>query len=175
MVSQGNAAVRTSIGLVTTTQTSALAAIVTAGVLESIQLPRLIKMNSQRLSEAYTRVTEWLKRYGLPFVPATGGVYVFARLAPHAQTWADEDKMIARLKAARVLVSPGQSFHSREDQKGWARIVIAVEPHTLTQALTRIESALKLGRAGIEGAVGRSDKGTRMSWKVVKRKGRRRV
>jgi hypothetical protein len=78
---------------------------VTAGVLESIQLPRLIKMNSQRLSEAYTRVTDWLKRHGLPFVPATGGVYVFARLAPYAQTWADEDEMIARLRAARVLVT----------------------------------------------------------------------
>ena len=174
MVSQGNAAVRTSIGLVTTTQTSALAAIVTAGLLESAQLPQLIKMNSQRLSEAYTRVTNWLQRHGLPFVRATGGVYIFACLAPHARTWADEDEMIARLKAARVLVTPGRSFHARDDQKGWARIIIAVEPHTLMEALTRIKEALNLGRAGIERPVGR-DKGTRTSWKVVKRKGRRRV
>ena len=54
-------------------------------------------------------------------------MYVFARLAPHAQTWADEDEMIARLRAVPVLGSLGRSFHSREDQKGWARIVIAVE------------------------------------------------
>lgn len=160
MISRGNAVVRTSIGLVTTTQTSALAAIVTAGLLESIQLPPLIKMNSQRLSEAYTRATDWLKRYRLPFVPATGGVYVFARLAPHAQTWADEDEMVARLRAVRVLSSLGRSFHSREDQKGWARIVIAVES---TEALTRIELAVKLGWAGIERVIGRSDKRNRTS------------
>lgn len=144
VVSQANDAVRASIGLMTTTQVSSLAALVTAELLEHPHLPWLIGLNSQRLAAAYDHVTTWLNKHEFPFIPATAGVYVLARLAPHAKTWAQESEVVAKLKAVGVLVSPGRSFHLRENQKGWCRIVIAVKPDILHEALRRMERALEL-------------------------------
>lgn len=133
-----------------TTEISSLAAVATAGLLTSEKLPQLIAKNSERLAKAYMTVTAWLEEHRLSYLPASYGLYIFARLAPGAQTWADEDQMIRAARESGVLVSSGRSFHAPEHQKGWARIVIAVDPVTLVKALRRLEQALELNHAGSE-------------------------
>lgn len=153
VISQDNPQVRTAVGMMTTTQTSSLASIATAGLLTSPELPRLIQLNTTRLSSAYKQVTTWLKAHDVPFVPATHGVYVLARLAPNARSWEDEEEVVRRLKDAGVLLLAGRGFHMRE--KGWVRMTIAVEPHVLTQALSRITTELKLRRKAVRPRVNR--------------------
>lgn len=89
-------------------------------------------------------VTGWLEHHGLPYLPASHGIYVFARLAPAAQTWADEERMIKAVKEAGVLIGSGRSFHAMPTHIGWARIIIAVDLPTLAEALLRLEKALGL-------------------------------
>ncbi|KAI0126681.1 1-aminocyclopropane-1-carboxylate synthase [Xylariales sp. AK1849] len=144
VVSQANAAVRASIGLMTTTQISSLTALVTTGLLEHSDLSRLIKLNSRRLRMSYNQMTMWLDHHGFPFIPATAGLCVLARLAPHATTWEQERLVVDRLKSSGVLVSTGSMFHLKESQKGWYRIVIAVNLDVLAEALRRMEKALGL-------------------------------
>jgi aspartate/methionine/tyrosine aminotransferase len=93
-------------------------------------------------------VTGWLEQHSLPYLTASHGIFVYARLAPAAQTWADEDRMIKAVRQAGVLVSSGRSFHEMQTHVGWARIIIAVDLATLAEALTRVEKAL-----GLEGTV----------------------
>ena len=145
MVSQANDAVRASLGLLMTTQVSSLAALVTAGLLESPRLPYLIELGSQRLKASYDQIRYWLELHKLDYVPVVGGIYVLACLAPGASTWDDENAMIKKLGNVGVLVGPGRSYHLRESQKGWCRIVFAVPPHVLEEALRRIQEALDFG------------------------------
>lgn len=133
--------------MMTTTQVSSLASIATAGLLTSPELPRLIQLNTSRLSRAFKQVTKWLKAHDVPFVPAMHGLYILARLAPNAASWEDEEDVVRRLRDAGVLLSAGRGFHLRE--KGWVRMTIAVEPHVLTQALSRMTMELKLRRKGV--------------------------
>jgi aspartate/methionine/tyrosine aminotransferase len=144
LVSQANEAIRASVGLITTTQISSLSSLATAGLLQHPDLPRLMLLNSQRLAEAYSQVTTWLTKHGFSFIPATAGVYLLARLAPHATSWDQEAEVLAEIKAAGVILAPGRSFHLRTSQKGWFRIIIAVKPHVLEEALGRMEWALNL-------------------------------
>ncbi|THC96861.1 hypothetical protein EYZ11_003685 [Aspergillus tanneri] len=102
-------------------------------------------LNCQRLAESYDQVTRWLTRHWFPFIPATAGLYVLARLAPHAATWDQEAEVLLKIKAAGVLLVSGRSFHLQERQMGWFRIVISVKPHILEEALRRMERALNIG------------------------------
>ena len=126
----------------TTTQTSSLMSIATTNLLASSELPRLVRLNTARLGDAYQNVTGWLKAHNVPFIPPTHGVYILARLAPDASTWEDEAHMIRKLKSSGVLVAPGRSLHLRE--KGWVRMTIALKSHIMAEALRRIAISLGL-------------------------------
>jgi aspartate/methionine/tyrosine aminotransferase len=127
-----------------TTEISSLAAVATAGLLTSTKLTQLIETSNERLAKAYNMVTVWLQQHNLPYLPGTHGIYVYARLALAAQTWADEESMIKAVKQAGVLISSGRSSHAMPTQVGWARIIIAVDLTTLAEALRRFERALGL-------------------------------
>jgi aspartate/methionine/tyrosine aminotransferase len=148
IISQANIDLRTAMKLQVTTEISSLAAVATAGLLTSTKLTQLIETSNERLSRAYAMVTSWLEQHSLPYLTASHGIFVYARLAPAAQTWADEDRMIKAVRQAGVLVSSGRSFHEMQTHVGWARIIIAVDLATLAEALTRVEKAL-----GLEGTV----------------------
>lgn len=123
-------------------QISSLSAIFASSLLSSPELPELLALNSSRLSEAYTTVTSFLKQHNIEYIPANAGMFIFAKLVPHAKSWDDEFAMIAKLKEAGVSVSGGQGYHVMEKDKGWARLAFALNTSQLREALNRIDGVL---------------------------------
>lgn len=103
----------------------------------------MLKVTVDRFSNSYQVVASFLKRMNLPYVPCNAGPCILANIAPHAQSWENEKAMIARLKDAGVLVSPGRSYHMPESAKGWARITFALPPAIVEEGLKRIEKVFK--------------------------------
>ncbi|TRX90970.1 hypothetical protein FHL15_008175 [Xylaria flabelliformis] len=142
-VTQANKPLATGLALSSNTQLSSLTALVTTKLLTSPELPRLFELNSKRLGEAYAVLTGWLDAHGMPYIAATTGCFVFARVAPHAQIWEEEAAVIDAWKRAGVSVSAGRSYHVPETAKGWARISFALSPAVLSEALRRLTSVSK--------------------------------
>ncbi|KAF2014421.1 PLP-dependent transferase [Aaosphaeria arxii CBS 175.79] len=136
-VTQANPGMAVGLALAANTQTSSLSAICTIKLLSSPQLPSLMKDNAERLSIAYKTLTGFFKQYDIQYFPANAGLYVFARLID-AKTWEEEAEMISKLKAAGVLVSAGKAYHGPDAEKGWARVLFAVEPEVLQEAIRRM-------------------------------------
>jgi aspartate/methionine/tyrosine aminotransferase len=127
------------LALAANTQISSLSAICAIKLLSSPQLPSLLAKNSERLSMSYGTITEFFKKYAIPYFPANAGLYVFARLTA-AKTWEAEAETITKLKEAGVLVSGGKAYHGPDSEKGWARVLFAVEPEVLREAIRRMET-----------------------------------
>lgn len=127
-------------------QTSSLSAVALSGLLRSPRLPDLLALNAARLADAYRTVTHFLTAHGVEFVPATAGVFVFARLVPGVRTWEEEAEAVARLRGAGVLVGAGRGFRGGEREKGWVRIVFAGDPAELRKGLDVIAFTLFRGQ-----------------------------
>lgn len=141
-VTQSNPGMAVGLALAANTQISSLSTICAIGILSSPQLPSLISRNAERLRVAYETLTTFFKKHHVPYYPANAGLCVFARLAD-AGTWEDEAEMINRIKAAGVLVSSGKAYHGPEGEKGWARVLFAVDSDVLGEAIRRMESVLQ--------------------------------
>lgn len=87
-------------------------------------------------------MTDFLTRRGIEFIPVTAGLFIFARIDRNAKSWEDEAMIIAKIRDAGVLVSPGKAYHGVEHEKGWARITFAVEPEELNHALKILQKVL---------------------------------
>lgn len=127
------------LALAANTQISSLSTICAINLLSSPTLPALIAENSKRLRVAYETLTNFFKKYGIPYYSANSGLCVFARLTV-AKTWEAEADMVNKIKAGGVLVSAGKAYHGPEEQKGWARVLYAVEPEVLAEAIRRMET-----------------------------------
>ncbi|MCJ1401065.1 hypothetical protein MMC11_004277 [Xylographa trunciseda] len=138
-VTQANQEMAVGLALAANTQTSALASVFVTALLTSQELPSLIALNSQRLAGAYQTLTDFFNRYKIPYIPCYAGIYVFARIAPNAQSWEDEAIAVRKFKDEGVLVSASRGYHGPENDKGWARICFAVESSKLEKAIRRME------------------------------------
>jgi histidinol-phosphate/aromatic aminotransferase/cobyric acid decarboxylase-like protein len=97
---------------------SSLTAIAATALLASPRLPALLQLNSERLLEAYTRITLFLRKHGFVYIPANIGPFLFARLVPNAEGWEDEFDVVSACKAAGIIISAGRSYHVNKNQKG---------------------------------------------------------
>ncbi|KAI1824917.1 PLP-dependent transferase [Xylaria intraflava] len=145
-LTQANKPLATGVALASNTQTSSLAAVATAGLLTSPDLPQIFELNAKRLSEAYLLLTAVLKKHKIPYVPAYQTPFLFARLVPNAQTWEEEAGFAQTCKDAGLSISAGKSYHVPEREKGWARLNFAIEPSSLAEALKRLDNVLSLSR-----------------------------
>ncbi|MCJ1380194.1 hypothetical protein MMC17_003297 [Xylographa soralifera] len=141
-VTQANPEMAVGLALASNTTTSTLSSIFVSALLTSPEMPELLALNSDRLAEAYRSLTTVLRKHNVPYLPAYAGLYVFAKIAPDAESWDDESRAVEKFKEAGVLVSPGKGYHGPEGEKGWARIGFAVEKPKLEEALRRIDCAL---------------------------------
>lgn len=130
------------LALASNTTTSTLSSIFVSALLTSPEIPKLLALNSDRLTEAYRSLTAMLRKHNIHYLPAYAGLYVFAKIAPDAGSWDDESKAVQKFKEAGVLVSSGKGYHGPESEKGWARIGFATEKPKLVEALRRIDRAL---------------------------------
>ncbi|RYO97032.1 hypothetical protein DL765_011330 [Monosporascus sp. GIB2] len=141
-VTQFNENMAVGLALAANTQISALSTIFVTNLLTSPKLPSLITLNAERLSAAYSALTSFFKANGVPYIPCNAGLYVFAKLAPWAETWEDEASVVSALEDAGVLVSAGRAYHLPENEKGWMRVGFAVPSSELDEAIRRIQGAL---------------------------------
>ncbi|KAK8044766.1 hypothetical protein PG993_004790 [Apiospora rasikravindrae] len=141
-VTQGNRRLATGLALASNTQLSSLTAVAAASLLTSPDLPRLIALNSERLSDAYLHMTTMLKNEGLRYIPASMGPFLFVKIAPDAVSWDDEAEVVQSCKKAGVSVSAGRGYHVPGKEPGWARINFAVPPEMLQEAISRLTTAL---------------------------------
>ncbi|KAE8163403.1 pyridoxal phosphate-dependent transferase [Aspergillus tamarii] len=141
-ITQANEAMHVALALASNTESSSLSAVASTALLTSPRLPDLLRLNEKRLQEAYCLMTNFLKRHQIQYIPANSAPFLFARVAPQAQTWEDEKAVIAQLKEAGVNVSGGKAYHVNEDQKGWARLTFALEPSRAEEAIKRMETVL---------------------------------
>ncbi|GIJ88194.1 hypothetical protein Asppvi_007112 [Aspergillus pseudoviridinutans] len=141
-ITQANEAMHVALALASNTETSSLSAVASTALLTSTRLPELLQVNSERLWEAYTLMTDFLKKHQILYIPVNSAPFLFARLAPYAESWEQEKAMIDRLKQAGVVVSGGKAYHVNEDEKGWARMTFALERTRLEEAIKRMETVL---------------------------------
>lgn len=135
-----------AIALAANTQVSALTGIFVSKLLMSPQLPSIIALNSKRLAAAYTTLTSFFKAEKIPYLPCNAGLYVYAKLAPDAETWEAEAAVVSRLKDAGVLVSSGKAYCGPKTERGWARVGFAVEEDMLAEAIRRMRQVLVGGK-----------------------------
>lgn len=142
-VTQNNSEMMVGCALAAQMQISTLTSTFATALLTAPHLDRLIKLNSMRLGQAYVRLTYFLRQINIPYIPCNAGLYVFAKIAPKAQTWDEESAVVAALKEVGVLVSSGRAYHGPDNEIGWARIAFAVQPRELSEAIERMKRVLK--------------------------------
>jgi aspartate/methionine/tyrosine aminotransferase len=130
--------------LLTVNHTNSIASLYLSSLLTWSQLPTLIALNSERLTESYYILAGALQQWNVNFVTPTHGIFVFAKLARHARNVEDEVGFFDRLAQLGVLVAPGRLFRGVETDFGWARIRFSVPVKTMNAALEKIGMFLRL-------------------------------
>ena len=87
-------------------------------------------------------LTEGLTRLKIRYFSANAGLFVLAKLAPHAQSWEDERTALEKLAKAGLFVMAGQRLGGLDKEIGWMRITFASPPNIIEEALKRIETYL---------------------------------
>ncbi|KAF2448986.1 PLP-dependent transferase [Karstenula rhodostoma CBS 690.94] len=80
----------------------------------------------------------------ITFVTPTDGIFVFARLARHAQSIEDEQDFFHRLALQGVLLGPGNVYKGVDKDFGWARIRFSIPVKVMEVALERITTFLTM-------------------------------
>ncbi|KIA75383.1 1-aminocyclopropane-1-carboxylate synthase [Aspergillus ustus] len=141
VVSQANPNLILALQLPTSTEVSALTTLCTTALLTSPTLAELVRVNRERLGASYKAITNVLQAHRVQYIPATAGLFVFARLKPNA-TAKDETDFQQRLRITGIVVSPGQAYHIGPENRGWYRLTFALPPAQLQQALAILDQCL---------------------------------
>jgi aspartate/methionine/tyrosine aminotransferase len=115
-----------AVALAALMEVSTLTSTFVTAVLTSSNLGKLIALNAERLASAYATIMRLSKEFDIPYIACEAGVYVFAKLAPCAQTWDDESAIVSNLKEVGVLVSSGKAYSGPGSEKRWVRVGFAV-------------------------------------------------
>jgi DNA-binding transcriptional MocR family regulator len=76
------------------------------------------------------------------FVTPTDGIFVFAKLAKHAQSIEEEQDFFTRLAQQGIYLGPGNMFNGVDKDFGWARIRFSIPAKVMEVALERITAFL---------------------------------
>lgn len=139
VVSQDNTNLIQTISVTGCLQISNLATLSARCILTASALPDILSRNRDKLAECYRIMTTFLNSRQIEYIPATAGLYVFARLL-HSEM-DDEAQQAQILQDSGILVGTGQSYHT--PGKGWFRLVFSIgSPHLLQEALGRLGTVL---------------------------------
>ncbi|KAL3484361.1 PLP-dependent transferase [Aspergillus germanicus] len=142
VVSQANPDLILALRLPTSTEVSALTTLCATALLTSPTLPDLIQLNKKRLAESYRAMTDVLRAHNIRYVPATAGLFIFARLKADA-TKKEEAQFQQMMKGKGLIISPGQAYHIGPEHRGWYRLTFALLPAQLEKALAILDKCLK--------------------------------
>ncbi|KUL82963.1 hypothetical protein ZTR_10278 [Talaromyces verruculosus] len=137
-----NDALRLSGALTAHQQVSNIAASFAVSHLLSKETVEFVRTeNGKRLLKAYQTIRNILHDRKIPFIQANAGMFVFARLCPGRDNFA-EDKFNQLLRKHGVSLASGTSYHFK-DEVGWYRICYSVAPEVLMEAFTRIDRCIR--------------------------------
>ncbi|ORX90764.1 pyridoxal phosphate-dependent transferase [Clohesyomyces aquaticus] len=145
VISQNNPELRQGLSLLTYCHTNNIASLYLSSLLAWSQLPTLLALNSERLTDSYRVLEEALHKWDVSFVPPTHGIFLFARLARNARTVEEEMEFFNRLARHGVRVSPGRYYNGVDPelaQLGWARIRFSISVKDMVTAVSRISTFL---------------------------------
>ena len=128
--------------LLTTFHTSNIASLYLTSLLTWAQLPTLIALNSERLSDSYRLLATTLRSYSIEFIVPTHGIFLFAKLARNAKNAKDETAFFDRLAIHGILVGPGQFYKGVETEFGWARIRYSLPVPKMQKVLDHLSAFL---------------------------------
>ncbi|KAI0003196.1 pyridoxal phosphate-dependent transferase [Xylariaceae sp. FL0662B] len=137
LISQGNPSIRAAVSLLTYAGVSSASATMITTILTSPKLPTVLSIIGKRLSRSYSVFAKGFKRLGIEFIPATHGLFIFARIRNDIKTKNEEMKLIAVLKQCGILVSPGWLYTDQEKEFGWVRVTFAIPEAMAEDALLR--------------------------------------
>jgi aspartate/methionine/tyrosine aminotransferase len=129
--------------LLTTSHTNSIASLYLKSLLTWSQLPTLLALNAERLTESYCILACAFRDWKIEFVTPTDGIFVFAKLAKCAKTYKDEAAAFERLAKHGVVVAPGRFFHGVETDLGWARIRFSVPVDVMHAAVRKFDDFLE--------------------------------
>lgn len=124
--------------------TNNIASLYLSSLLAWSQLPILLALNSERLTESFRLLASALQEWDIPFITPTDGIFLFAKLAKHARSVDDEADFYDRLAEHGVRVGPGRFYKGVETDFGWARIRFSVPTQVMNSALERISAFLAM-------------------------------
>ncbi|GIJ86444.1 hypothetical protein Asppvi_005333 [Aspergillus pseudoviridinutans] len=141
-ISQANPTLLLGLCLPMSSEVSSLTALCTTSLLTSPELPRLIRLNTERLLDCYRLLTNFLDSRHIDYIPVTAGLFVFARLMTTAKSWDDEANLQQCLRREGLLVSPGKLYHLPSGQNGWFRLTFAIPKDQLSKAVAILACCL---------------------------------
>ncbi|KAF7872251.1 hypothetical protein EAF04_003175 [Stromatinia cepivora] len=142
VVSQFNIPLRTATSLLSYASVSTLSSLYLKSLLASPSLPLLLETNSERLTASYKLLADSFSKWKIEFLPATEGIFIFAKLARDARTQAEADEVFAKLAKNGVLVSPGSFYNGIPQEVGWARVTFSVPVQVIKEAVMRMEKII---------------------------------
>ncbi|KAF2258874.1 PLP-dependent transferase [Lojkania enalia] len=147
LISQQNPELCQAVELLIASRINTVAALNLSSLLTWSQLPTLLALNSERLTESYRLLSDAFTQWGIDFVQPTHGIFLFAKLARGAASSEEEKDFFDRLAVHGVRCSPGQLFNGIKLEYGWARIRFSVSPNQMRLAVAQIATFLaKEGR-----------------------------
>ncbi|KAK7179888.1 PLP-dependent transferase [Paraphaeosphaeria sporulosa] len=138
LISQQNPKLLSALSLLTYWHANTLASLYLSHLLTWPQLPTLIALNSERLTASYRLLATALQQLDVSFVTPTDGIFVFAKLAKHAQNIEDEQDFFHRLALQGILLGPGNVYKGVERDFGWTRVRFSIPVKVMEVALERI-------------------------------------
>ena len=163
LVSQRNSALLTGVRLLSAPLLSSSSTVLATALFSSEKIHAIVTLTRVRLAQAYGIVEAQLKRWCVEFMEPKAGVFVWARLLrpePRAvqaglehdgrtilkddDDW--EKRQVGQLRENGVLVGMGRDYHlgAWPEEKGWVRIVFALEQERLREGLRKIGMVLSL-------------------------------
>ncbi|KAF2715546.1 PLP-dependent transferase [Pleomassaria siparia CBS 279.74] len=143
LISQQNPQLLAATSLTTTDHVSSIASLYLSSLLAWSQLPTLLALNSERLSDSYRLLAAALRQWKVDFILPTHGLFLFAKLAKDSKTARDETAFFDRLAMQGIRVGHGQWYRGVEGDFGWARIRFSVDVDVMMRALSVFSTFLK--------------------------------
>ncbi|KAF1946035.1 PLP-dependent transferase [Clathrospora elynae] len=138
IVSQQNPHLLTAMALLAS-HPSSISTLYLSNLLSWSQLPTLLALNSERLTQSCHILASSLRRWNLEFVTPTHGLFLFAKLAKGAKSAEDEQSFYDRLAVHGVKVAQGRFYKGVDKDFGWARIRFSVSLEVMREAMGRME------------------------------------
>lgn len=138
LISQQNPQLCSAMTMLTAGHTNNIASLYLTSLLTWSQLPTILALTSERLTNSYRMLAAALQQWNIDFITPTHGIFLFAKLGMKVRSVVEEKAFFNRLSVQGVRVSPGRFYNGVEYEYGWARVRFSVSTEVMQEAIERI-------------------------------------